>query len=246
MRLTSLEVEKTPSSTDYFNGIEYGIRNNKKYSKHRGRPDLRIIKNYEDYSDIELVDSFIFESDDLAFNEIFNRYYEKVMRLALKKLTDIDEAEDIVQEVFVTLVQKMDSFRGDSKFSTWLYAITLNTIKMRLREKIRNRRYISIDEDYNVNSMDRVVSNASNNGGLNSPEEIFVNNEFIENLNRALDLIPEKYKEAFILRDLNQLSNQEIADQLGLTLSAVKSRVHRARQYLQTNFGDYQSLNFNR
>jgi len=146
MRVNNLEIEGTSNSKDYSKGIAYNIQNSNISSEVRRNGNLRLIKNYDDY---ELVDLFVLDSDELAFNEIFNRYYEKIKRFALKKLTDVDEAEDIVQEVFITLIRSLSSFRGESKFSTWLYAVTLNTIRMRLREKVKDRRSISIDDDEN-------------------------------------------------------------------------------------------------
>ncbi|MGI9534807.1 MAG: RNA polymerase sigma factor [Thermodesulfobacteriota bacterium] len=239
MRVNNLEAENISGSNDYSNGMEYGIPGSDISYPVRSKVNLRLIKNYEDYSDNELVDLFVQDRDELAFNEIFNRYYQKTRKLALKILTDVDEAEDIVQEVFVTLLKSMNGFRGESKFSTWLYAISLNTIRMRLREKVKDRKSVSIDDDEYNKSLDNIVRNRKKNARLNSPEDININRQFVEKLHQALESLPEKYKEAFVLRNMKQLSNQEVADQLGVTLSAVKSRVHRARQYLKTNFSEY-------
>ncbi len=239
MRVNSLEVEESSNAKDYLSGIAYDIQNLNISSEAQRIVNLRVIKNYEDYSDNQLVDLFVLDSDELAFNEIFNRYYEKIKRFALKKLADVDEAEDIVQEVFITLIRSLSSFRGESKFSTWLYAVTLNTIRMRLREKVKDRRSISIDNDDYINSINNIASKSSKNSRLNNPEDVYINKEFVEKLHQALESIPEKYKEVFVFRNINQLSNQEIADNLGISLAAVKSRVHRARQHLRINLNKY-------
>ena len=239
MSANSLEVQGISKGRNYFIDTNSVKHANDEYSEPVRREKLRIVKNHEEYTDNELVDLFVFERDNLALNEVFNRYYDKVKRLALKILADTDEAEEVVQEVFITLLQKMESFRGESKFSTWLYSITLNTTRMRLREKIRDRRSLSLDNDDYGKSIEGILSNDTNNKWLKTPEEININSEFMENLNKSLDMIPEKYREAFILRDINQYSNQEVAEQLGLSIPAVKSRVHRARRFLQTSFGEY-------
>ena len=236
MEVDISEVEKTYSSNEYSYNQGYLEQNPEDLTDEGKNINLRIIKDYENHSDIELVDLYVRKSDEMAFNEIFERYYKKAKGFAQKILTDVNEAEDIAQEVFATLLKSMSGFRGESKFSTWLYSITFNSIRMRLREKKKDRKFISIDDNDQHNFLENVISINTKINRPNSPEYEYINQEFAKKLHQTLEQIPKKYKDVFILRDMKQLSNQEVADELGVSLAAVKSRVYRARQYLKTNF----------
>lgn len=198
-------------------------------------PQICSNKNYyEDYSDKELIDAFVHNKEELAFNEIFNRYYNKVKGLSLKMLKDPSEAEDITQEVFIKLLNCAHSFRGEAKFSTWLYAVTTNTIRMRFRKLNKNRGSISLDDENYSGSLDIAISKARSNS--KNPESISINRELVEKLYEALNDLPEISKEVILLRGREQYTNHKISKKMNMTLPAIKSRVFRAKQHLNKNF----------
>lgn len=192
-------------------------------------------KDYTNCPDIELLDSFIISKDELAFNEIFNRYYDKTCHLALKIIGDVDEAEDIVQEVFVKLLTGIQNFRGDSKFSTWLYAITLNTIRMRFRGLKKKKLTLSIDNEAYSDLINSSIGLSDAGNHTKNPESININRELAEELYKALDTLPRKSREVFLLREREEYTNVEVANRLGMSLPAVKSRIHRTRNLLKNN-----------
>ncbi len=219
---------------DQTNTYNYDITTSKKLAISKSPAKLRLIRNYEDSTDEKLVDLFVQENDEQAFNEIFNRYYEKIKRYALKKLNNVEEAEDIAQDVYSKLLYSLKNFRGDSKFSTWLYIVSLNTIRMKQRKQMKDKRTLSIDDDDFKDLINNISGINDKSDGLINQELDYTNKRFLENVYGALELLPKKYSEAFILRDIKQLSNEEAANNLGISLTAVKSRVHRARQQLKT------------
>lgn len=198
----------------------------------RNSSNLRLIKNYSKYSDNDLIDFFVVNDDELAFNEIFNRYYQKVYGLALKILKDVDKAEDITQEVFVKLLTSAENFRKESKFSTWLYVITKNTINMSFRGLKNSKTAISIDDDIYQKSLDIEISKV-NSVSENNPEAQAINKECVEKLYKAVESLPKQSKEVVLLRGRKQYTNLEVAEELGMTLLAVKSRLHRSRKHIK-------------
>ena len=98
-------------------------------------------------TDEKLIELFISSKDERAFEEIVNRYADKIYRLAFKITRDYYSAEEILQEVFLTLINKIDTFRGESKFSSWLYRVTANAAYMHLRAQKKYENDVSL-EDY--------------------------------------------------------------------------------------------------
>src|SRR5574341_2006623 len=112
-----------------------------------GIPGQTSILNYSDLSDEKLVRLFVEERDEGAFNEIVNRYADKTFRLALRIIRNTHDAEEVLQEVFLSM-EKLNTFREESKFSTWLYRVTANACYMRLRaNKRKHENEVSL-EDY--------------------------------------------------------------------------------------------------
>ncbi len=243
MRNNSLEVERFYTTDESLNYEENKVQSSNLSSKVSKKVTLQIIKDIEKYTDKELVSLFVLSGDEHAFNEIFKRYNQKVKWLALKKLSDIQDAEDTVQEVFTILLKSMHSFRGESQFSTWLYAITSNKIRSKIRSKIKDRNSISIDTNEYLNTLASFKDMVNKHNCSNNPEELNINQQSIGKLYQELESAPKKIKETIVLKDINELSNQEVADQLGITLSAVKSRVHRSRQFLKASMGKNYAYN---
>ena len=172
--------------------------------------------------------------DQQAFEVLYRRYVSSVYRQAIKLVGNEAEAEEVVQEVFLTLYEKAKTFRGDSAFSTWLYRLTLNTTLMKLRRRKRSKE-VAI-EDYLPKYQDdghhlvRPVVDWSRN-----PEESLLSLEVQRTLQHALDRLPPVDKAVVVLSDLDGLANKEVGKALGLSVPAVKSRLHRARLFLRGN-----------
>ena len=193
---------------------------------------------HNDLTDEELVRMFVEERDEGAFNEIANRYGEKVFRLALRITHSTHIADEVLQEVFLTLVEKLNSFREESTFSTWLYRVATNASLIQIRNTKKHGKTMSL-EDYVPYNEKGMLSEVLLKDWSYSPDEIFAGKEGMEVVERAIDELPEKYRIVFHLRDIEGLSNEEVGDILGLSISAVKSRIHRARLFLRDSLSDY-------
>ncbi len=188
-------------------------------------------------TDAELV-AGIKKGDECAFQEIMNRYTQKVFNLAIRLTRSQEDAEEVLQDVFVAVYKKIDSFEGKSAFSSWLYRVTANTAFMKLRKRKQNEA-VSFEE----------VSPSIRDGWVGkNPEDsdidyMSVRHELRDVIQRAVARLPDEYRNIFVLRDIDGLSNEEVAETLALSVPAVKSRLHRARiilrKKLQRYYDDY-------
>lgn len=164
----------------------------------------------------------------LAFQELVERYTEKVFNLALRITRNPEDAEEIVQDVFVTIHKKIDRFEGKSAFSSWLYRITVNAAFMKLRKR-KQHQAVSFEE-LGIGSHENLVSNRSDSCDVNYMSS---RHELQEALQNAIGRLPEEYRTIFVLRDIDGLSNQEVGEMLSISVPAVKSRLHRSRLMLR-------------
>lgn len=163
-----------------------------------------------------------------AFQQLFSAYSDKIYRLAVSILENEDDAEDIVQEVFTRFFENLDSFEGRSKIGTWLYRVAYNASVDRLR-KYRSHPVAELD----VSFQDEIplpdeVSDWSESAGL-----VFDQQELRQNLEDAIQSLPETLRVVFLLRDVEELSTLDTANILEITPGAVKVRLHRARLLLR-------------
>ena len=194
---------------------------------------------YKCLSDEELVQMYVDDSLEGAFNELVDRHGDKIFRTAYRITGDMNAAEEVLQNVFIILVQSLRSFRNDSKFTTWLYKVAMNTSFMYLRTKKKvNDNEMKIEDltrfDESGNLQDVFLKDWSN-----VPEDKILSKEGKTKLEEAIDELPEKYKTVFQLKDIEGLPNQQVADVLDLSLPAVKSRALRARLFLRERLSDY-------
>jgi RNA polymerase sigma-70 factor (ECF subfamily) len=168
-----------------------------------------------------------------CFEQVFERYNSMVFNLAFQVLGNWEEALDLSQEVFFTIARKMHSFRGESSLKTWIYSIALHraTNRLRWRNRLRRRGSVSLeeylarkpDEDYCI----------SLKSGIRSPEEALIIKEERGRLNQLLQRVPLQKRIAVILRDIEGLTYEEIAESMKVSLGTVKSRIARGRDILR-------------
>jgi RNA polymerase sigma-70 factor, ECF subfamily len=189
--------------------------------------------------DEKLVELFITEKKESAFEEIVDRYCEKIYRLAIRITRNSSEAEEVLQEVLVTLVQKLDTFRGESKFSSWLYRVTANASFMHLRAEKKHESDVSLEDYVPYDEHGTLMGRVKVKDWSNRPDKALLSKEAMETIEKAVNELPESYRVVFHLGDIEGLSNEETAEILGLSVPAVKSRLHRARLFLRDKLSDY-------
>ena len=171
--------------------------------------------------------------DEGAFNELVVTYQRRVFALVFRMLGRRDEAEDLAQEVFVQVFKAIDQFRGDSKLSTWIYRIAVNLCKN--RTKYLSRRHANDQDDVDAMA-DRLPFSAAKGvsvGGISRPDELVEGMQLEVVVKRAIAQIEPEFREVLILRDVEDMSYEEIAEVTGLADGTVKSRIHRARAQLR-------------
>jgi RNA polymerase sigma-70 factor (ECF subfamily) len=167
--------------------------------------------------------------DAQAFAELVRRYERKIYRLA-KHITQNDEdAEDVLQDSFLKAYEHLSGFQGQSKFYTWIVRIAVNEALMKLRKR-KGDRFVSLDEpiDTGEEEVKREIAVWEGN-----PEQQYSQEELQRILNEAVDGLKPDFRTVFTLRDIEELSTEETAEALGISIPAVKSRLLRARLALR-------------
>jgi RNA polymerase sigma-70 factor (ECF subfamily) len=164
-----------------------------------------------------------------AFSDLVRHYDRRVFRMAKQITQNDDDAEDVLQESFLKAYTHLDDFQGNSKFYTWLVRIAVNEALMRLRKR-RSDRTVPLDEPIDTGE-DEVVREIA--VWDQNPEESYSREELANLLDQAIQSLKPAYRTVFVLRDIEELSIEETADVLGLSISAVKSRLLRARLQLR-------------
>jgi RNA polymerase sigma-70 factor (ECF subfamily) len=167
--------------------------------------------------------------DTAAFTTLVNAYARKIFRLA-KHITQSDEdAEDVLQETFLKAYEHLPGFQGNSKFYTWIVRIGVNEALMKLRKR-KSDRTVPLDEpiDTGEEEVTREIAVWGDN-----PEEHYSREELGDILNKAIESLKPSFRTVFVLRDIEELSTEETAEALGISVPAVKSRLLRARLQLR-------------
>ena len=189
-----------------------------------------IMDNQFRYTDEELIARFQ-EGDEQAYTELVNRYRDKLMTFVYRFVNDMEQAEDIIQDTMLKLYTHKHYYRNIAKFSTWIYTIAGNLAKTELRKR-KNRKVTNIsqmgpeDRDYELPSV--------------APEtDEVVQSEYIEKkIQAAIQNLPLHFRTVTILRDIQELSYEEISKIVEVPLGTVKSRINRARLQLQKELID--------
>ncbi|MBL7661795.1 sigma-70 family RNA polymerase sigma factor [bacterium] len=184
--------------------------------------------NFNTATDEELVEMFR-SGCQQSFEHLIKRYETKAYHLSMRLTRNQEDAEEVLQDVFLTVYRKLEGFEGKSKFSSWLYRITVNSAFMKLRKR-KNHEFLGIEE-----AIDQIESKYmfEERDYGDDASELVAGAELGEILEAAIKRIPEEYRAVFVLRDVDGLSNQEVAAMLDITVPAVKSRLHRARMMLR-------------
>ena len=170
--------------------------------------------------------------DFAAFEELVDRYEDKIFRLAFRFVRNETEAKEIVQDTFLLVWRKLDTFKGDSQFGSWLYRVATNTALMRLRAQ---RRHPEIStEELPVDYLDNYGQvPAAGENWAKRPDDELQSDELRRRIQKAVDELPEIYRTVFIIRDVEGLSTEETAEVLEISIPTVKTRLHRARLALR-------------
>lgn len=158
-----------------------------------------------------------------AFSEVIANYSDLAYNVALRMLRNVEDAEDAVQEAFISAYRAFGSFESRSKVSTWLYRIVVNACLMKIRKAKSRAKYLT-----ETGYADVAVSDWAAN-----PEQAAMNSELREALEGGLNLLAPDLRAAVVLRDIEGLSTEEAAEALDLSVPALKSRLHRARVLLR-------------
>lgn len=169
------------------------------------------------------------QGDAAAFNELVNRYERKVFRLARNITNNPEDAEDVLQETFLKAYSHIGGFQGNSKFYTWLVRIAVNESLMKLRKR-KSDKTVSLDDGVDTGE-DVVVREIAVWEG--DPEQRYSQQEIRAILEEAVESLRPAFRSVFVLRDIEELSTEETADALDLSIPAVKSRLLRARLQLR-------------
>ena len=175
--------------------------------------------------------------DDSAFETIVRRYQARVFRLACR-LTSDTEAPDVLQDTFLHLYKRLSSFRGESQFATWLYRVATNTALMHRRATARRP---SESLELYLPRFDADGTHAATPAELQvvaHADELLDRQVLAEKARHVIARLPDLYREAFVLRDLEGMSTADVAQTLGVEAATVRQRVHRARLMVRGYLSD--------
>jgi RNA polymerase sigma-70 factor (ECF subfamily) len=164
--------------------------------------------------------------DKAAFDLLVVKYQRKIFRLLSRLIRDTAEIEDVAQEAFVKAYRALPNFRGDSAFYTWLYRIAINTAKNYLVSQGRRAPTSTQADVEDAETFD----DGDHLRDLNTPDSMLVTKQVAEAVNRAIDQLPEDLRTAIVLRELEGLSYEEIAESMQCPIGTVRSRIFRARE----------------
>ncbi|MCA1628286.1 MAG: RNA polymerase sigma factor [Acidobacteria bacterium] len=152
-----------------------------------------------------------------AFEELYRRHFRRVYALCLRMLGNPTEAEDLMQETFVQLYNKIGSFRGDSQFTTWLHRMTVNQVLMHFRRKKSRPEFTTTEGETPV----QIVRGTENPNAMPVVDRIVLEN--------SISQLPPGYRSVFVLHDVEGYDHGEIAGMLGISVGTSKSQLHKAR-----------------
>jgi RNA polymerase sigma-70 factor, ECF subfamily len=181
--------------------------------------------------------------DGAAFAELVARHQDRVYAVAMHLLHDRSDAEEVAQETFLAALGKLQGFRGDAAFSTWLHRVAANAALMRLRKR---RRSPEVAGDQAMDDLlprfdaaGHLVAEGTGHDWSKRADEQLSDRQLREAIERAVQNLPEDYRIVFLLRDVEGFPSETMAEMLGISVGAVKSRLHRARLALRARLGTF-------
>ena len=180
-----------------------------------GASDLALIKRVQ-------------QGDKSAFDLLVVKYQHKILNLVMRYVRDPSEALDVAQEAFLKAYRAAPSFRGDSAFYTWLYRIAINTAKNYL--VAARRRPASVDIDFQDSEQFEIFTKLSD---VDTPEGLALTEEIGEAVNKAIEDLPDELRTAILLREIEGMSYEEIAQTMDCPVGTVRSRIFRAREAIE-------------
>lgn len=184
-------------------------------------------------TDLELITLLKREKNQDAFQEIINRYAEKIFTLSFRITRNKEDAEEALQDTLIAVYTKIDSFKEESTFSSWLYRVTSNAAFMVIRKR-KKTEAISLTDTEDFTTSQIITKN--NYEDINY---LSTKHELQEKLELALLKLPKDYREIFIMRDVDKISNKKIAQKFNLSIPATKAKIHRARLLLRKELKNY-------
>jgi len=176
--------------------------------------------------------------DAVAFETMIDRYSSDIYALLFRLTENAEEAGDLTQETFMRALRSMKSFRGDAELKTWLFRIAINESRNRFRWWKRRKRNLTISLDANIGNSDTPLSDTLVDRSI-SPEDAALEHEREYALKAALLDLPDVFREAIVLCDVEGLSYEETAAALGVGIGTVKSRISRGRSELRLRLKDF-------
>ncbi|MGD9899877.1 MAG: RNA polymerase sigma factor [Calditrichaceae bacterium] len=172
--------------------------------------------------------------DKAALSQLVHLYSERIYNLSLRILRKREDAEDVLQETFLTVIEKLHTFDGRSSFFTWIYRIATNASLMKLRKKKVVFQELNDNPEFNESVESRLFIDWSQDPSIN-----IYDSEVKSKLDEAINKLSDIYRSVFILRDIEGLSIKETSAILSITEENVKIRLRRARQFLRDSLSDY-------
>jgi RNA polymerase sigma-70 factor (ECF subfamily) len=166
------------------------------------------------------------KGDKTAFDALVQKYHKKLGRLLSRFVRDSAEVEDVTQEAFIKAYRALPAFRGDSAFYTWLYRIGINTAKNYL---VAQGRRAPTSTEYDANEAES-FEDGDQLRDINTPESLLLSKQIGETVNTAMEALPDELRTAIVLREIDGLSYEEIAQQMQCPIGTVRSRIFRARE----------------
>ena len=188
-------------------------------------------QDFKRLGDAEVIRRYVETQDEEAFNEMVNRHGEKIFRTALRITRSTTGAEEVLQEVFIKLATRLETLSEENKFSSWLYSVTANESFAYLRTEKKYRNDLSLEE-HASNGFE--IEDWSHGSG-----DPFSSRELLEKLEHLVNELPVVYRTVFHLRDVEGLTNPEVARVLDLPVATVKFRIRRARLFLRARLSDF-------
>jgi len=177
------------------------------------------------------------KGDVAAYNDIVARYYDRIFARVSQLLKNKQDAEEVTQDAFIRAHRGLENFRGDASFSTWLYQIATNLAHNRYWYWFRRKRDYSVSFDQPLTAEGDLTLESVLPSGGQDPSEAAVTQEFVDRVAECMNGLNKKHKEVLVLRNVKNLSYEEIAQQLEISVGTVKSRIARGRESLRDLMG---------